>query len=190
MYFRAPAALTAHLCSCEFSFYTYMKAMRDGMRTLAAITPQPTGVGPPPPDGPSADPWREGTRNVVFMLYLALESARKSVEDLVEFKPELIERTITILISELEAYRFLCEQFPRASDIRHQRIRLRDTDYRNLEPKLCALVKAGLASEQTGDSATRSRQPPAVSQWRPAELLLPELHKRYEAAIAATGVQS
>jgi len=84
----------------------------------------------------------------------------------------------------------LREQFTHESDIRYQRIKLRDADYRDLEPKLCALVEAGRASEQTGDSATPSRDPPPVSQWVPAQLLLPELHKRYEAAIATTGVPS
>lgn len=166
------------------AFYTYMKAVRDGMRELAVITPQRTVVGSQPSAGPSADSWRETTRNVVYMLYLALESARKSVEDLVEFEPELTECTIVILISELEAYSFLRRQFTSESDIRHQRIKVRASDYRQLEPKLRALVEAGRASEQAGEPGTPSRDPPPVSQWLPAWLLLEELHKRYEAALA------
>jgi hypothetical protein len=167
------------------AFYTYMKAMRDGMRSLAAIAPPPSPG--PPPDG-SPDPWHEGTRNVIYMLYLALESARKSVNDLVEIRPELIERTIVILISELAAYSFLCEQFANESDIRYQRIRLRGAEYRELEPQLRALVEAGRASERTRGPATPSQDSPPVSEWLPAEILLPELDKRYRAAIAADGV--
>ncbi|HEY1314311.1 MAG TPA: hypothetical protein VGE92_10560, partial [Steroidobacteraceae bacterium] len=164
------------------AFYTYMKAMRDGMRALGSLTAQFQGellAGA----GVAADPWHEGTRNVIYMLYLALESARKSVEDLVEFKPELIERTIVILISELEAYRFLHTQFTDEADSRHQRIKLREADYRDLEPKLCSLVETNRAAERAKDSARPQGSAPPVSQWLPAQLLLPELQKRYLAAI-------
>src|ERR1039457_6019268 len=141
------------------AFYTYMKAMRDGLRSLAAITSQPAGG---PPNSLSADPRHEGTRNVIYMLYLALESARKSVHDLVEFKPELMERTAVILISELSAYTFLCSQFVDESDIRSHRIRLRGTDSRVLEPKLRDDVAAGRASEKT--SAVPPSQESLVSE--------------------------
>jgi hypothetical protein len=50
--------------------------------------------------------WHQAARNVVYMLFLGLESARRAIADLVEFEPERAERTIVILISELEAYRF------------------------------------------------------------------------------------
>jgi hypothetical protein len=166
------------------AFYTYMKAVRDGMRALTAI-PALTGSSHVEP----ADPWREGTRNIVYMLYLALESARKSIQDLVEFEPELIERTIVILISELEAYRFLCVQFTSESDIRHQRIQLRASDYQQIEPTLRAMVQAGRASEQS-DALAAPPGPQPVLQWLPAWLLLEELRKRYEAAMAAAAAPS
>lgn len=167
------------------AFYTYMKAARDGMRALSVIPPPAADAVSPPSHVAPADPWHESTRNIVYMLYLALESARKSIEDLVEFKPELIERTIVILISELEAYRFLCGQYTSESDIRHQRIKLRASDYRQIEPKLRAIVEAGRASEESGALAAPSPELPPALQWLPAWLLLEELRKRYEAAMAA-----
>ena len=174
-------ALEARVVINITAFYTYMKAMRDGMRALMAIAPQPT----PPPA--STDPWYDAMRNVVYMIFFALESARKSVDDLVEFEPELIERTIVILISELEAYRFLREQFTKEADFRHQRIMLRETDYRDLAPKLCALVEQGRSAELASGSAAASDGTPEESKWLPSLLLLPELRSRYAAALAAAG---
>ena len=44
---------------------------------------------------------------------------------------DLAERIVVILISELEAYCFLCGQFAK-EDVRRQRILLRERDYRKL----------------------------------------------------------
>jgi hypothetical protein len=61
------------------AFYTFMKAMRDSMRTMAEI-------GAPTKD--TAGAAREAARNVIYMLYLGLESARRAIVSLVEFEPE------------------------------------------------------------------------------------------------------
>jgi hypothetical protein len=109
-------------------FYTYMKAVRDMQRAFAQIKPEDAGSGE---STVSVDDWHEAVRNIVYMLYLGLESARYAICLLVEFEPEQMERTIVVLISELEAYRFLCSQFT-GDDVRRQRILLRERDYRKL----------------------------------------------------------
>ena len=51
--------------------------------------------------------------NVLYMQYLAMESARKAVRDLIEFAPNWAENTITILLSELPLYRRAIENTSR-----------------------------------------------------------------------------
>jgi hypothetical protein len=162
------------------AFYTYMKAVRDSMRTLLEITPQPAELGPPSGTGPVTGPWHDAACNVVYMLFLGMESARIAIRDLVEFDPEREERTIVILISELEAYQFLCIQFPEEHEMHHERIVLRDPAYRHLVPELCRSVQAGKDLEKSGKDARESGRIPL---WEPAWRLLPELNKRYLAAI-------
>jgi len=70
------------------AFYTYMKAVRDSMRALAEIGPQPAEPNSAATDTPTAGSWHEAARNVVYMLFLGLESARHSIAHLVEFQPE------------------------------------------------------------------------------------------------------
>ena len=157
------------------AFYTYMKAVRDSMRTLAGIRPETADVGSPTTGDPVIGPWYEAARNVIYMLFLGLESARRAISDLVEFQPEKAERTIVILISELEAYRFLCDQFQKKDDIRHKRLMLRQPEYQRTVPPLINSVESSRASEMTGDGV--------ISQWEEAYRLLEELRKRYDAAM-------
>jgi hypothetical protein len=167
------------------AFYTYMKVVRDSLRTLAEVRAQAAQLGSPSNKAPASGPWHEAVRNIVYMLFLGLESARHAIADLVEFEPEEAERTMVILISELEAYRFLCSQFTDEQDIRHQRIVLRDPEYRYVVPKLRDSVKEGRASEKTVEAGTESYRPRHVSLWEPAFRLLPELERRYQAAIGS-----
>jgi hypothetical protein len=164
------------------AFYTYMKAVRDSLRSLAEIRARPAELESPTNKGPVIGPWHEAARNVVYMLFLGLESARHAVTDLVEFEPDEAEKTVVILLSELEAYRFLCSQFTDEQDMRHQRIVLRDSDYRRLVPKLYCAVEAGKALEEAKEVGTKSDEPRETSQWELAWRLLPELRRRYEAA--------
>ena len=166
-------ALEARVVINITSFYTYVKAWRDSLRGLAEIRPLPAELRAPEGSAATTGPWHDAARNVVYVLFLGLESARKAVEDLVEFEPENAERCIVILISELEAYRFLREQFTDPKDIRHQRILLRVSDYQRLVPGICDMVEKGRATQQ------------GMAQWQPAWLLLDELRKRYQAAMSA-----
>ncbi|HTR86858.1 MAG TPA: hypothetical protein VMI56_20420 [Reyranella sp.] len=154
-------SLEARVVASITAFYTYMKVFRDSLRARAGM--EPTKPGQP-------DPWPEATRNLIFMLFLGLESGRLAITDLVEFKPENTEYRIVILISELEAYRFLRRHFTDPADIRHNRIELRKPKYRPLVDELCASVDAGMKK--------------SPEQWEPARLLLGELKERCDAAIA------
>jgi hypothetical protein len=42
-------------------------------------------------------------RNVIYMLFLMLESARKSVDRLIEYEPERAQNTITIYSASLSS---------------------------------------------------------------------------------------
>ena len=91
-------ALEADVVKHVTAFYTYMKVMRDTLRRLASIKPSAPG-------GTRADDWHQAICSVIYMQFLGLESARKAIEDLVEFEPKQAEDMITILLSELDRLR-------------------------------------------------------------------------------------
>jgi hypothetical protein len=157
------------------AFYTYMKALRDRMRALAAIKPQTTDFESPASHS-DTELWLQTARDAIFLWFLGLESARRSIVDLVEFEPEQAERVIVVLISELEAYRFLCAQFSDEQDVHYGRLRLRAADYDRLVPALNELVKKGCADDQL--------VPETPARWLPASVLLPELRRRYNTITA------
>ena len=72
------ARVVAHITA----FYTYMKAMRDSLRGLAQIPHLPD-------DNERTGKWHVAKRNVIYMQFLGLESARKAVRDLVEYEPAM-----------------------------------------------------------------------------------------------------
>jgi hypothetical protein len=158
------------------AFYTYMKAVRDSTRALMDMPASPSQPEPRQKKASSSLPRQEAARNVIYMMFLGLESARKATCDLVEFEPEQAERIIVILISELDAYRFLCEQFADEQDIRHRRLQLREPVYKKLVPCLCDIVATRRASEP--------------SDWEPAWLLVPDLKSKYHAAMSRTSQPS
>ena len=170
-------ALEARVVVYITQFYTYMKAVRDMQRALARIKPQPAESGPL---ALSVGAWHEAVRNIVYMMFLAMESARHAIDKLVEFESENAERTIVILISELEAYRFLCGQFPEG-DVRHDRILMREGEYRKVVQPLIDWVKTNRGEEKNAEA--QGRLPLPGTSWEPAYLLLPELNERYELAL-------
>jgi hypothetical protein len=171
-------------------FYTYMKAARDGMRALADVAPDADDLAPPPPQGPAPGPWRGGQRNILYMLFLGMEAARHAIGHLVEFEPEKAERTIVGLLSELEAYRFLCFQYTDPKDVHRRRIVLREDDYRHVVPGLRRAVEAERRAEVIPDEPTPWDTPRPASKWEPACRLLDELEERYKAALEATAATS
>jgi hypothetical protein len=181
-------ALEARVVINITAFYTYMKAVRDSRRALAETSPQPGELESP--SHATAASWQDAARNVVYMLFLGLESARHAILDLVEFEPEKAERTIVILISELQAYGFLCEQFTDEQDIRHQRLMLRVPDYLDAVPKLWRSVEANRDAEKIIEGGVTSHEAGQVSQWEPALRLVPELKRLYEAAMPSIAPKS
>jgi len=163
------------------AFYTYMKAVRDSLRALSEITPQPAESQPASSESPVRGPWHDAMLNVIFMLYLGLESARLAVDDLVEYEPEKAERTVVILISELEAYRLLARKYPDKEDMHHERLMLREPIYRNLVPALTRSVEAGRSAVKMCQAESDAEVALRISLWEPAGRLLPELHRRYDA---------
>jgi hypothetical protein len=124
------------------------------------------------------------------MLFLCLESARKAIDHLVEFDPEHAERQVVILISELEAYRFLCARFTDKEDIHYLRLQLREDDYNALVPDLCDKIEEEEAKEDKLErehprSKNRRDWEPAAGLWKPAARLVPTLRERYRTAIPA-----
>ena len=152
-------ALEADVVKHVTAFYTYMKVMRDTLRKLADIRPAA--------DGGRHDDWHRAICSVIYMQFLALESARLAIKDLVEFEPTQAEDMITVLLSELPAYGFLREQFQ--GDLRQRRLQARDQIYRCEVPALYELAMAG-----TGP------------QWDAAKDLAAEMMKRFELVLGDT----
>jgi hypothetical protein len=150
-------------------FYTYMKAMRDALRKLAEFDPpqaaeQNTAT---PRAQTEPDTWHIASSNVIYLLYLAYESARKAVKDLIEFQPTAAESTIVILLTELKCYSFLLKYFGHDS-VRYQRLKLREADYKQTVPRLYR------DAMEHGEGE---------NDWLPAMRTAPELAKRYEDAL-------
>jgi hypothetical protein len=113
------------------AFYTYLKAMKDNLRSLAKINSFEA-------IGQENDSWHEALKNVIYMEFLAFESARKAICALVEYEPKRSENALTILISEVRAYHFLLNHFDsgkgnsKDEDFRHARLELRRDSYREI----------------------------------------------------------
>lgn len=154
------------------AFYTYMKASRDSTRALLDMSAPASQPEPRPGNEPILSPLQDAARNVIYMMFLGLESARKATAYLVEFEPERIERAMVILLSELKAYRFLLDHVA-ADGILQQRLLLRKDVYEKIVPALCSIVENGTAG--------KSVPPTAPSEWEPASRLTKELrHERDE----------
>lgn len=136
------------------AFYTYMKVMRDYLRKFGDLPSVPDPV------------WRQTMCNVIYMQFLGFESARLAILDLVEFEPRQAEDLISILLSELPAYRFLLDHFD--DDFRRRRLALRESDYQRSVPCLYRTVMAGVGK-----------------QWEKAQDTAEELAERYEAVFGS-----
>lgn len=81
-------ALEARVVVNITAFYSYMKAVRDSTRALMDISASSSQPEPRPDAASTATPVQEAARNVIYMMFLGLESARKAIRYLVEFEPE------------------------------------------------------------------------------------------------------
>jgi hypothetical protein len=149
------------------AFYTFMKAVRDTLRQLAAAE--------------SAMQWQESMRNVLYMLYLALESGRNAMNDLVEFEPTHTERTMVILLSELDAYYFLRDRFRDPNEMHNERLILRGPTYLALIPRLNKVLDCN-AREHLDKAQRGAMRSPTYeeSQWLAALQLRKPLNIRFQ----------
>ena len=149
-------------------FYTYMKALRDALRRLAETNPPQATQ--PALDGLHVEtPWHTAMLNVIYLMYLGYESARKAIRDLVEYQPARAERLIVILLTELKCYAFLRPRFA-LEDLRWRRLQLREAEYRN---EVIPLY----------DEVMVKRHAKHASEWLQAERTIPALESRYKEAL-------
>ena len=150
-------------------FYTYMKAMRDALRRLAELgepqVAEPAAAASAQTSEPDA--WHAALFNVIFLLFLAYESGRKAITDLVEFEPAAAETKVVILLTEMQAYGFLLRHIAE-DDVRYRRLKLREQEYRAEVGELVTTVDSHSESEK---------------EWLPAKRTIDELAKRYRSAL-------
>jgi hypothetical protein len=142
------------------AFYTYMKAVRDALRRL-----QQTEMEKISQISPDLDySWHTNTFNVIYLLFLAHESGRKAIHELVEYEPTATEQKMVMLITELKCYSFLLKYFEDKHDqLRFSRLKVRELSYRYEVPILCL---AALSHSQN-------------KHWSTALLTVPALGERY-----------
>jgi hypothetical protein len=164
------------------AFYTYWKATRDAFRKLAN-TQARIGADPTSTDN---EGWHHAMRNVLYMQFLACESARKAVRDLIEFQPNRAENTITILISELPLYGYLSRYFPEG-DLRSERLELRRPRYQVIVPEVYYETVDNYAKCKAGTDELRRLARDDLDElrrdWDKAFKMLDELKSRYVKAI-------
>jgi hypothetical protein len=143
------------------AFYTYMKATRDALRRLQQVEVEKAS-----PTSPDLDySWHNNIFNVIYMLFLAHESGRKAIHELIEYEPIATEQKMVILITELKCYSFLLKYFEDKHDqLRHSRLKVRELSYRNDVPLLCLAALSHSADKY----------------WCTALLTVPTLGKRYQ----------
>jgi len=142
-------ALEATVVGYITEFYTYMKTFRDLQRKLLE-------------DNNSAQERKWLTANSIYVLYLGFESARKAINELVEFEPTQAENILVVFLTELVCYPFLCRLFIN-DELRLSRLLLRLDEYQKKVRELVAIVDAHK------DDA----------DWAAAMRTLPELIERY-----------
>lgn len=125
---------------------------------------------------------REDLRtNLIYMLYLGLESGRKAMRDLVEFEPACTERTMVILISELAAYHFLRQRYRNPDEVHYFRLVLRAPGYKRLVEGLDAVLEPHRRTlGHVVAASSTERLPNREVEWSRALLLWPELKTRFD----------
>jgi hypothetical protein len=141
------------------AFYTYMKATRDIQRKLAALMAS----------GQSEVQIEEARRaalaNMITMVFLGYESARKAIQNLIEYEPTRIDMVIVILITELKCYSFL-KNHPEISKGWYDRVRDREFEYNDIYKD----IESSLTTRPGKD-------------WQRARLAFPVLRERYHEAV-------
>lgn len=156
-------SLEADVVTNITAFYTFMKGVRDMFRRLG-------------------DQLHADGVNLMYMLYLSLESGRKAMNDLVEFEPIHAERTLVILLSELPVYEFLRAHYSEPGETHHERLVLRGPAYieimQNLESLLTRKQRQLLPAIVRDQGRNLSYE---EIQWCAAIQLLPSVERRFRA---------
>jgi hypothetical protein len=142
------------------AFYTYMKVVRDFLRRASELDAR----SDPAINDESYQVWV----NVIYMLFLAYEAARKSINDLIEYEPMHAENTVVILLTEIAAYGFLRKHFAKKpEEIWCRRLDLRVQEYEAIANAIYYKILHHLPG-----SAIHEKE------WTKAAELLGELRKR------------
>jgi hypothetical protein len=150
-------------------FYTYAKASRDSQRKFAQILSSQAEQGAEPTARENVNNARIASlADIIYMLFLGYESARKAINDLIEFQPTAVENKMVILLTELRCYAFLIKHF-KNDPLKYARLKLRNYE------KEMKLLKYEVTAEQ------RENDP----DWIPAIKTFPELERRYQEALRA-----
>ena len=160
--------LEADVVTNVTAFYTYMKVSRDYLRRLNELDARPHTRDIP-------EQLYQIWCNIIYMQFLAYESARQAVDELIEYEPTHTENTITILLTELVAYGFLRKHF-KNDDFRFKRLDLRNENYREVAQEL----RRRIAADHSAVPA------PETAEWEKAKALWPELAKRYRDHLGMT----
>ncbi len=130
-------------------FYTYMKTARDLQRRLAENEPAKIA---------------ETTfANLIYVLYLGHESARKATKELIEFEPTKAESIMIILLTELVCFTFLSKLYQK-DGLRFDRLTFRMKSYK----EDMDYIESKLEGYDENDK-----------DWGPAVRTWPELTGRY-----------
>ena len=152
--------LDVSVISNSTKFYTYYKSMCDSLRRFMDLRASANGSG-------NVATLRNAMIDVIYTEFLALESGRKAITQLVEYPPVATKDTITILLSELLAYGFLLHNLDKG-DFRLARLELRDKGYREVFEATCRTTENAQGDE-----------------WQKAKRSLVELKLRFNAVFAA-----
>jgi hypothetical protein len=135
--------LEARVLANITGFYTYMKALRDTLRSFMELR-SANPAAPVPAQ-------RHALINVIYMIFLAYESARNAIDELVEYEPTHAESAMIVLFTEMAACRFLLKTFEDdnpdsrdralANEVKRKRFEMRMEQYKTVVPELCAKVE-------------------------------------------------
>ena len=118
------------------------------------------------------DLWHGTLANLIYVMYLGYEGARKAMEELIEFEPTKAEGILVVLVTELACFPFLCE-YLKDDDLRFKRLQLRESEYRETMKRLNAKVNAPHIDKE---------------YWTPAERTFKEVDDRYRAAMKTLNI--
>jgi hypothetical protein len=169
------------------AFYTYWKAVLDSFRRLSRISSPDTSV----PVDTRAQSWEGAMIYLIYMQFLAFESARKAIRDLMEFEPNRTENTLVILLSELPAYGFLMKRFASSEDPHRARLELRREQFEIAIAREYCSTKQGLADVRRSRRGWKKALLPVNKNiaemrrdWEKAKGLLPDLGRLYHEVFA------